>query len=141
MKVYSISKWAFTGISLLILALPVSRHWRLITGGNRADGKGISCTEQTLKAGDGTLYAEYISEILFQAGDRTMIISGPEGIKYKTGRRIIIYYDPDNPEDNCIFTFASLYLSNYSVLPLMLLIFWAAFYLSFNRKIPTSLTP
>jgi hypothetical protein len=51
-----------------------------------------------------------------------MIISGPEGIKYKTGRRTVIYYNPENPEDNCIFTFASLYLS-------------------FNRKAPTSLNP
>ena len=39
MKVYSISKWAFYGICLLILFLPVSRHWRLLLGGATARGE------------------------------------------------------------------------------------------------------
>jgi len=46
MKVYSISKWAFRAICLLILFLPVSRHWRLLTTGGRTKG---TVTEYTVR--------------------------------------------------------------------------------------------
>lgn len=142
MKVFSISKWAFSGICLLILALPVSRHWRLITGGNRTSGRVTAFITRTREAGDGTIYVEHVSEIQYQAGDRILTTYGPDGIEYRAGRNLVIFYSPENPGKNCIFTFSSLYLTDYSVLPLILLVVWAAFYLSFNdySKKPRSLS-
>ena len=39
MKVNHISKWTFYGIALLILILPISRHWRLFAEGKRTREK------------------------------------------------------------------------------------------------------
>ena len=133
MKVYSISKWAFYGICLLILVLPVSRHWKLLTGGERTEGTVIEYTMTLQETRVGEKVLQYASEIHFQAGDSTCIAYGPIDLELTPGRIIRIRFDPEDPSDNCLVTFSALYLTYYTVLPIILLILWAAFYLSFNN--------
>jgi len=129
MKVYSISKWAFRGICLLILLLPVSRHWRLLSTGKRATG---TVTEYVRRMEDPR-YPVEASEIEFKVNGVSHKAYGPANYEYKQGRSLKLIYDPKDPARNCVLTFSGFYLSNYSILPLMLITIWYAFYLSFNK--------
>ena len=85
MKVYSISKWAFYAISLLILALPVSRHWKLIATGGRAEGTvtGYVLRPREVMGGEVVLY--HASRIEFVADGKSCIAYGPADFEYKEG--------------------------------------------------------
>ena len=133
MKVYSISKWAFYAICLLILILPISRHWRLLAGGKNAIGEAGPYERYMVERFIGGKEAVYASTIEFQYEGQVYTTRGPANYEYRQGRRIILRVDPGNPADHCILTFSGLYLNNYSILPLFLLTVWAAFYLSFNN--------
>lgn len=132
MKVYSISKWAFYVICVLILSLPLSRHWKLLTLGEKAEGtvKEYKMIVHKNIAGEHEIH--YVSEIHFQTKDSSCIAFGPPDWEYKAERKIRLKYDPDDPSRNCLLTFSYIYLNDYVILPLILLIVWAAFYLSFN---------
>ena len=65
MKVYSISKWAFRGICILILLLPVSRHWKLLTIGGRAAGTATQYTSRIVEDIMGARGLVQASEIEF----------------------------------------------------------------------------
>jgi hypothetical protein len=133
MKVYSISKWAFWGICVLILVLPVSRHWKLLLRGETA--KGLVGKYQTfiVEHEIGEDEAAYASSVEFIVEEEKYHTHGPANYQYREGREILVRYDPDDPGHNCLLTFTGLYLNNYSILPLFLLIVWGAFYLSFNN--------
>ena len=133
MKEYSISKWAFRGICVLIIILPVSRHWRLLTGGDHAMGTvtGFVMHAEDNLVGESEVF--YASEVSFQVDGREHKAHGPANYEYKTGRKIRVFYDPGEPSQSCLFTFSAFYLDNYTVLPIILLVVWAAFYLSFNN--------
>ena len=130
MKVFSIRKWAFIGISLLILALPVSRHWRLFINGVKVPGTVDAYSPLMREHRNGEVTLEYASEIRFQAEGRTIEAHGPWNQEYKPGRIVNVIYGPQDPSDYCVLTFTGLYLNNYSILPLILLVLWGAFYLS-----------
>ena len=132
MKRYNISRWTFIIISILILALPVSRRWRLILNGEKTTGVVTEFGPAAVEQPSGTITIEEVSQIRFPAGDTTYLATGPSNYRYKKGRTVGVLYDPADPGHNCILTFTAFYLSDYSALPLILLIFWAAFYLSFN---------
>ncbi len=132
MKVYSISKWAFYGICLLILTLPLSRHWKLIATGERATGTVTEFTMIVHENIAGEREIQYVSEVPFTAEGLTHRAYGPWGFEYKVGRPIKLIYNPADPSEYCLLTFSGFYLNNYMILPLVLLIVWAAFYLSFN---------
>ncbi len=133
MKVYSISKWAFYGISLLILILPVSRQWKLLVAGEKSTGTVIAYNRLLHENRNGDVTIEYASEIHFQVEGKSVKAYGPMNLEYTPGRTLNVMYDPEDPSNNCLLTFSSLYLNNYSVLPLILLTLWGAFYLSFNN--------
>jgi hypothetical protein len=132
MKVYSINKWAFRAICLLIIILPVSRHWRLLSTGEKAPGivTGFVMHKEDVLVGESEMY--YASEIVFYVEGIPQSAFGPENYEYKTGREIMVFYDGDDPSENCIATFSGFYLDGYTVLPIILLVVWAAFYMSFN---------
>jgi len=133
MKVYSISKWAFRAICVLILLLPVGRHWKLLTTGSKARGTVTRMTPVTREVlGKETEYG-YASEIEFLLDGKIHQAQGPLNFEYDPGREITVYYDKKEPGNNCIATFSGFYLSNYTVLPIILLVLWAAFYMSFNN--------
>ena len=133
MKVYSISKWAFRAICVLILLLPVGRQWKLLTTGSKVQGTVIRMTALTQEVlGKETEYG-YASEIEFVAEGKVHTAHGPLNYEYDTGREVMVYYDKNDPSINCVATFSGFYLDNYTVLPIILLVLWAAFYMSFNN--------
>ncbi len=132
MKVYSISKWTFFGICLLIVTLPLSRQWKLITTGDRATGTVNEFTMIVHENIAGEREIQYVSEVQFNSEGKTLKVYGPSGYEYSAGRSIRLIYNPADPSEYCLLTFSGFYLNNYLILPLVLLIVWAAFYLSFN---------
>ncbi len=133
MRVYSISKWAFRGICLLIIILPISRHWKLLTTGQRANGTVTAFVmhEGEMLIGEGDLV--YVSEITFEVNGTLHKTFGPSNYEYNTGRNIKVFYNSGNPSHHCIATISGFYLTGYTVLPVILLVVWAAFYMSFNN--------
>ena len=129
MKVYSISKWTFRGICLLILLLPVSRHWRLITTGKRTTGT----VTEFVRRMENPRFPVEASEIEFLVDGVVQKAYGPSDYEYKQGRSLTVFYDPQDPSRNCVASFSGFYLSSYSILPLMLITVWYAFYLSYNN--------
>ena len=117
MKVYSISKWAFRGICVLILILPVSRHWRLFITGAKAPGTVTRMVIHAEESLVGEKEMVYVSEIGFEVDGATHKAYGPANYEYTPGRHITVFYDRNN----------------YTVLPVILLVVWAAFYMSFNN--------
>lgn len=133
MKVYRISKWAFGGICLLILLLPVSRHWKLLTRGIRTTGTVTEYRYKMLEDGKGERYPVEASEIEFEADGVIHRAFGPDNYEYRKGRKVTIFYRQDHPADNCVVTFTGFYLNYYTAIPIVLLAVWYAFYLSFNN--------
>lgn len=133
MKVYRISKCAFGGICLLILLLPLSRHWKLLMRGERSRGTVALYARRYAEGKDHTRYPLEASEIEFQVEGITYITYGPANLEYKKGRQVPVFYNPKNPEENCVATFSAIYLTNYLAVPIILLMVWYAFYLSFNN--------
>jgi len=132
MKVFSINKWAFYGICILILALPVSRQWKLLATGKKATGTVLEFTMIVHENLGGNREIQYVSEIQFTADGHTYKTYGPDNTEYEVGRKINVMYNPRDPEQNCLLTFSSIYFNDYFILPLVLITLWLAFYLSFN---------
>ena len=133
MKVYSISKWAFRGICVLILLLPVSRHWQLLTTGGRAVGTVTQYTSRIVEDIMGERDLQQASEIEFMVDGVSHKTYGPKNYEYDIGRTLKVFYLRKDPTENCIATFSGFYLSNYTILPFILITVWYAFYLSFNK--------
>jgi hypothetical protein len=132
MKVYSISKGAFWAILLLILALPVSRHWRLLSAGERTRGTVLEYSSYIHEFRHGDREIRHASRIRFMAGDSLVVVFGPGDAEMEPGRRVGLCYDRDDPARYCLLTFAGFYGSQYTVLPVVLIIVWLAFYQSYN---------
>jgi len=133
MKVYSISRWAFYGICLLIIVLPVSRYWELILRGRTAEGVVLKYERFLKKRRIGEDRMENASTVAFSCEGTTYTTRGPLNYEFRQGRTVKVRYDPEDPAHNCILTFSGFYLNDYSILPLFLMIVWGAFYLSFNN--------
>lgn len=133
MKVYSISKWAFRGICILILLLPLGRHWKLLITGSKARGTVTQVEVLTREVLGKVTEIVEASEIEFMVEGQSYQAHGPLNYEYTPGRNIMVFYDPDEPSRNCIATFTGFYLGSYTVLPIILLVLWAAFYMSFNN--------
>ena len=100
MKVYSISKRAFFGICVLILILPLSRHWKLFFLGESVLGtvKEFKMIVRKNLAGEKEIL--YVSEIHFQVQDSVYLAHGPADIEFDTGREIRLKYMADDPSDH-----------------------------------------
>lgn len=133
MKVYSISKWTFRGICILILLLPVSRHWQLLTTGDKAVGTVTQYTSRIVEDIMGERDLEQASEIEFMVDGVSHKTYGPDNYEYDVGRTLKVFYLQKDPSHNCVATFSGFYLNYYTVLPIILLTVWYAFYLSFNN--------
>ena len=133
MKVYRISKWAFLGISLLILVLPVSRHWKLLTTGGRTTGTVNQVEMRIVETIGKEKEILFQSEISFTVNGTPYRTYGPANFEYRPGRSVPVFYDRKDPSRNCVATFSGFYLNNYVVLPIIMLTVWYAFYLSFNN--------
>lgn len=146
MTTYRISKGAFGGICLLILLLPVSRHWKLLSSGERTTGTVRSYVYRMAEDVGGERYPVEASAIEFEADGVIHEAYGPVNFEYKKGRTVPVFYQRDDPGNNCVATFSGFYLNYYAVFPIVLLAIWYAFYLSFNNyrksmKMPKFKTP
>ena len=133
MKVYSISKRAFLGICLLILILPVSRHWQFLTTGGRTTGTVTQYMVRVVEDIMGERNLVAASEIVFQVDGTLHKAYGPTNYEYLVGRTVTIFYNKKDPAEYCVATFTGFYLTNYIIIPIVLLTVWYAFYLSFNN--------
>ena len=133
MKVYRISKWTFFGVCLLILALPVSRHWKLLIKGERATGTVTKYSERIMEDFTGETYLESASKIEFRVDGVMYTTYGPKDYEYSQGRTLPVFYNRKDPTVNCVATFTGFYLNNYAVLPVILIMVWYAFYLTYNN--------
>ena len=106
MKVYSISKWAFRAICLLILLLPVSRHWQLLTTGGRTKGTVKEFTNRIVEDIMKERDLVQASEIEFEVDGVIHKTYGPKNYEYDTGRRMTIFYMRKDPSHNCVATFS-----------------------------------
>ena len=86
-------------------------------------------------------YPVEASKIEFEVEGSTYTTYGPDNYEYKRGRSVTIFYDQEDPGENCVLTFTGFYLNYYAVIPIVLLIFWYAFYLSFNNYRKKMKTP
>ncbi len=105
MKVYSISKWAFRGICILILLLPVSRHWQLLITGGRAVGTVTQYTSRIVEEIMGARDLVQASEIKFIVDGVAHLTYGPKNYEYDVGRTLKVFYSGKDPSHNCIATF------------------------------------
>jgi hypothetical protein len=133
MKLYSISKIVFWTVMVLILLLPLGRHWRLLSFGERVTGTVGEYTRQKKVDFFGEAQLIEASEVLFPVGDSLYKTLGPVDFELEQGKPIVVYYKPGDPSHNCLFNFSCFYMSSYSILPLILIIVWYAFYLSYNN--------
>ena len=133
MKLYSISKILFWVVMVLILLLPLGRHWRLLSFGERVTGTVMEYSRHKKVDMFGEEQLIEASEVHFMAGDSLVKTLGPVEFEMDRGKSIAVYYMPGNPSRNCLFNFACLYMSSYSILPLILIFVWWAFYLSYNN--------
>lgn len=133
MKLYSISKILFWTVMLLILLLPLGRHWRLLSFGERTTGKVENYTYYKKISMMGEDQMVEAAEVHFTVGDSIVKVFGPDDYFMELGRSIPVFYSQRDPSHHVLFTFACLYMRSYSILPLILIFVWWAFYLSFNN--------
>jgi len=133
LKIYNISKILFWGVMVLIVLLPVGRHWWPLSFGERVNGTVEQFTMHRKADMFGEFQKYFASEVFFPVDDSLVMTLGPPDYVLKPGKTIPVYYDRKDPADNCLFNFTCLYFTAYSILPMILIIVWYAFYLSFNN--------
>lgn len=124
-----ISKTQFYIITFLFFLLPFSMHWRLFLFGKRTTGIVIKPNITDVL----TLKTDRHSIICFETPDRHIYIYGPEDVIYPVGKEIKIIYRENKPEDYVMLNAAGLLLTNKTVIPFVLLIFWVSFYVSYRQ--------
>ena len=133
MKLYSISKQIFWVVMILITLLPLGRHWRLFSFGERSTGTVLEYSSYFGEDFYGEKEVFYASKIQFNTSDGLVEIWAPTDAELKMGREVPVFYQAKDPSKNCILNFACLYTTSYSILPLILIFVWWAFYLSYNN--------
>jgi len=118
---------------VLILLLPMGRHWRLFSFGERVEGTVEEFTRHKSVDFFGEAKLIEASEVHFLVGDSMYITLGPVDLGLDVGKKIPVYYSSKDPSENVLFNFSCLYLSSYSIFPLILIFVWWAFYLSYNN--------
>jgi hypothetical protein len=133
MKLYSISKLVFFGVMAMILLLPVGRHWRLLSTGEHTKGTVQNYTRHVDHDMFGEAKLIWASEVHFRMGNSTCVALGPADMEMKVGKTVPVYYKQGDPSRYCLLNLSSLYFSSYTILPLILIFVWWAFYLSYNN--------
>lgn len=118
---------------VLIILLPMGRHWRLLSFGERTTG--IVQEYKRVKKQDlfGEFHLAEASEVHFIVADTLVKAQGPYDLELEPKKSITVFYQSSDPAESCLFHFGCLYMTSYSILPLILIFVWWAFYLSFNN--------
>ena len=127
---FKISKLKFYVILFLILLIPVSKKYRLLLFGIRAEGIAVGYGEGEVRTTpanfDYTLFQFHTEKGNFE-------IRGPENVMYELGEKTWVIYNKRNPNKCMILSFAYLYSTPNSLIPGFILILWIAFYTSFTK--------
>jgi hypothetical protein len=128
---FKISKLKFYVILILILLIPVSKKYRLLLFGIRADGIAVGYGDGNLKTNipgnsDYTWFR-------FQTEKGSYEIRGPENVIYKPGEKARVIYNKSDPNKCMILSFSYLYSSPNAMIPGIILLLWIAFYSSFTK--------
>jgi len=115
-------------INLLILFSPIYGNWGLIMDGQRCMGTVVNIKEMKQQ-----LFYESYPIISYQVGEKSYQIKGPENADYPVGKKLELIYPKNEPSGAIIFSILGFLSQWYSVLGLVLLIIWNAFYLSFLK--------
>jgi len=115
-------------INLLIILMPIYGNWDLISDGQRCTGTVVEIKEMKRQ-----LFYESYPIINYRVGETTFQIQGPENADYPVGTSLELIYPQDEPSGAIIFSINGFLSQWYSVLALILLILWNAFYLSFLK--------
>ena len=83
MKLYSISKLIFWGVMVLIVLLPLGRHWRHFTFGERSTGTVMEYSSYFGENMYGEKEVFYASKIQFYTGDGLVKIWAPTDSELK----------------------------------------------------------
>ncbi len=126
-----ISKKKFLIITLLFAFIPISTHWKLFLFGKKATGIVIQHKISSPFFNNSEKYS--LIEYKTQQGEK-ILIYGPEDVEYPVGKKIHILYLEKKPEKYVMLNGAGLLLTNKIILPLVALILWIAFYLSFGQE-------
>lgn len=133
MKIVSTKKY-FIGVTILLL-LPLLLSCKLLIWGEKANG---NVEYQIKKYANGIRYrgSYTYSVIKFTSNDnKEYELLGPSNVTYPTGKALTVYYNKNNPNDNLMFNFSGIYLSNKGILSVILLILWSgAFFASHVTK-------
>ncbi|HLN53874.1 MAG TPA: DUF3592 domain-containing protein [Lentimicrobium sp.] len=132
---FYISRPVFYLILILILLLPLSKKAGLLLFGERTEG---TVTDYSLLKGNASsdrFPRPYnVSIITFDAGGKTFKGEGPLNVLYGLGETITVIYDKDDPKNNTLLTFSSLYSGYGLVLAGFVMMVWMAFYTTFGAK-------
>ena len=138
--IYSESKWdskpvtndmkryRYYLINLLILFAPIYGNWDLIMDGQRCTGTVVDILEVKQH-----LFYETYPIINYRVGEKFYQIRGPENADYPVGTELNLIYSEEEPSEAIIFSVFGFLSQWYSILALVLFVFWNAFYLSFLK--------
>ncbi len=135
---FYISKPYFYFILVLIILLPLSKKSHLLIYGKRTTGIVTEYGNIEGNAINERFPGPYnVSIITFKVKGSAYMLEGPLNIYYDTGKKIKVVYDKENPRNNTLLTFTSLYSGYGFILAGFILMVWMAYYLtygSFKRK-------
>ena len=122
-----ISKVTFCSVLVLLLLLPLLVRYQLLTSGVVTEGEVIAHEQvpsSSIRYRGNSTYAV----IRFSTDDHVFILRGRLNAKYELGEKVNILYEPENPHNCEVMRFTDLYLGLHAVIPVVLTVFWVAFY-------------
>lgn len=126
-----ISRRKFLIVTILFALIPLSTHWKLFLFGQKTTGTVVKP-----KISSPLLYStDRYSIIEFKTHEaKKILIYGPEDLEYPIGKEFKILYNKNKPQNYVILNAAGLLLTNKVILPIVALILWISFYLSFGQE-------
>lgn len=125
-----ISRRMFYFVSILFLLLPFSVNWRLFVFGKQTTGFVVRVQRPIM----GMQQSDSYSIIEFYTPEKTIEVFSPENVIYPVGKKLRIFYNPENPDNNILFTFTGLFFNKKAIFPFVFFMIWMAFYSSFAKK-------
>lgn len=118
-------------INILIILAPIYGNWDLISNGERCQG-----TVFEIKEIKQQLFYETYPQISYKVDGKIYKIQGPENADYAIGSKLELIYPQDEPSEAIIYSISGFLSQWYTIMALVLLIMWNAFYLSFLKGKP-----
>jgi hypothetical protein len=141
---FYISTPLFYLILILILLLPLSHNAKLLLFGKRVVGTVVEYDMIKGNARNDRMPGiSNISIVSFKANGKQYKTYSSLNAVFDIGEQITVIYKEDDPQENILLTFSSLYTGYGLVLTGFVLMVWMAFYLTYGsrkRKPPMNFT-